>query len=108
MLSQVNGPDPIRNPLVTGSKVGLSARTPPTETMLGEPNVPTQLSSGAPTMLAAAASMFLPVTPLFQVPRPQADQTWPGMMVTPPRKNSVKGPLDLRFKSRVNSSSTLM
>ena len=57
---------------------------------------------------------FLPVTPLFQVLALQADQTWPGMMVTPgnvvmpPMNSSVKGPLVLRLRSRVNSSKTLI
>src|SRR2546427_2556304 len=99
-------PDPIRKLFVTGSKVGLSARVPPTEIMLGEPKVPTQVSSAALTILVPA--MFLPVTSLFHVFAPQADQMWPGIMVTPPRKSSVNGPLALRLRSTVNSSKTLM
>src|SRR5882762_7422427 len=106
MLSQVYGPDPIRKLFATGSKVGLSARTPPTLVMLGAPKCPTQVSSAESTMLVPA--MFLPVTPLFQVLELQADQIWPGIMVIPPMNNSVNGPLALRFKSRVNSSRTLM
>src|SRR5437016_5222726 len=83
ILSQVYGPDPIRKLFATGSKVGLSARTPLTVAMLGEPKIPTQTSSGAPTMLAPA--MSLPVTPLFQVLAPHADHMWPGMIVIDPR-----------------------
>src|SRR2546428_139478 len=103
---QVYGPDPVRKLFVMGSKIGLSARTPPTIAMLGAPKSPTQLSSEAFTMFVPAT--FLPVTPVFQVLAPQADQTWPGMMVTSPMRSSVNGPLALRFRSRVYSSSTLM
>src|SRR3989442_16005446 len=106
ILWQVYGPDPVRKLFVMGSKIGLSARTPPTIAMLGAPKSPTQLSSEAFTMFVPAT--FLPVTPVFQVLAPQADQTWPGMMVTPPMRSSVNGPLALRFRSRVYSSSTLM
>src|SRR3989442_4059289 len=84
ILWQVYGPDPIRKLFVMGSKIGLSARTPPTVAMLGEANVPTQLSSAAFTILVPA--MFLPVTPLFQVLAPQADQTCPGIIVIEPMK----------------------
>src|SRR5438132_8679120 len=89
-----------------GSKIGLSARTPPTEATFGAPKSPTQLSSEAFTMFVP--STILPVTPMFQVLAPQADQIWPGMMVTPPMRSSVNGPSALRFRSRVYSSSTLM
>src|SRR5437667_12384996 len=106
MLWQVYGPDPMRKLFVMGSKVGLSARTAPTLVMLGAPNCPTQVSSAALAMFVPA--MFLPVTPLFQALTPQADQMWPGIMVIPPMNNSGNGPLALRFKSRVNSSKTLM
>src|SRR5437867_2809305 len=112
ILWQVYGPDPMRKLFATGSKVGLSARTPPTVAMLGEPNCPTQVSSATLTILEPAR--FLPVKPLFQVLALQADQPWPGMMVTPgnvvmpPMNSSVKGPLVLRLRSRVNSSKTLM
>src|SRR6267378_6018575 len=106
MLWQVNGPDPIRKLFFMGSKIGLSARTPPTVAMLGAPNCPTQLSSEAFTTIVPAT--FLPVTPVFHALAPQADQTWPGIIVTPPTKSSVNGPSDLRFRSRVYSSSTLM
>src|SRR5690348_7282583 len=106
MLWQVNALDPIRKLFVTGSNVGLSARVPPTVTMLGAPNAPTQAVSGALTMFVPEIS--LPVTPLFQVLAPQPDQMWPGIMVMPPRNSSVNGPLALRFRSNVNSSKTLM
>src|SRR5207244_10713579 len=94
MLSQVYGPDPMRKLFVIGSKVGLSARTPPTLVMLGAPKCPTQVSSAALTMLVPA--MFLPVTPLFQVLAAQADQMWPGIMVIPRMNNPENGRLDLR------------
>src|SRR2546428_13980200 len=71
--------------------------------MLGAPNAPTQLSSGALTTVVPA--MFLPVTPVFQMPAPHADQMWPGIMVTSP--TPVKGPGPLRLRSRVNSSRIL-
>src|SRR2546427_8852229 len=106
MLWQVYALDPIRKLFVTGSKVGLSARVPPTVTMLGARNAPMQASSGAVTMLVPEIS--LQVTPPFHVLAPQADHMWPGIMVTPPRKSSVNGPLALRLRSRVNSSRTLM
>src|SRR2546422_5902546 len=70
--------------------------------MLGEPNAPMQLSSGALTTVVPA--MFLPITPLFQPPR-HADQMWPGIIVTSP--TPVKGPGPLRLRSRVNSSRIL-
>src|SRR5712664_2769751 len=108
MLWQVYGPDPMSRLLAMTSTVGLAAlvSTPRTGTlvMLGEAKVPTQVSSAADWMLVPA--MFLPVTPLFQVLAPQADQTWPGSMVMPPKKSSVNGPLALRLRSRVNSSMT--
>src|SRR5439155_3716528 len=106
MLWHVNALDPMRKLFVTGSKVGLSARVPPTVTMLGAPNAPMQAVSGALTMLVPEIS--LPVTPLFHVLAPQADQMWPGIMVIPPRKSSVNGPLAFRLRSTVNSSKTLM
>src|SRR3989442_6055995 len=109
MLSQVYGPDPIKKPFVTGSKSTLAAGILFKVTMLGELNVPTQLSWSALTILLPA--MFLPVKPLFHVfvpCVPQLDQTCPGMMVTSPIDNSVNGPLILRLRSRVNSSRTLM
>src|SRR5260370_23471269 len=111
MLSQVYGPDPMSRLFAMTSTVGWSQRvaTPATrqaEDMLGEAKCPTQVSSGALTMLMPA--MFLPVTPVFHVVALQADQTWPGIMVMPPIKSSVNGLLALRFRSRVNSSSTFM
>src|SRR6266540_2928893 len=106
MLWQVYGPDPMRKLFATGSKAGSLAGTPPTVTMLGELNVPTHASSAAVTTLVPAT--FLPVTPLFQVLAPQADQRWPGIMVIPPRNSSVNGPLVLRLRSRVNWSRTTM
>src|SRR5947199_9193321 len=105
MLWHWNGPDPMRKLFAIGSKAGLSADTPFTTATLGEPNAPTQLSSAAATMLVP--TRFLPRTPLFHVLAPHPDQTWPGMMVMPPRKSSVNGPLALRFRSTVNSSRTL-
>src|SRR5690349_6727426 len=106
MLWHVYEPDPIKKLFVTGSKYGLSARTPPTVAILGAPKRPTQLSSAASTILVPA--IFLPVTPVFQILAPHADHTWPGMMVMPPIRSSVNGPLALRLRSRVYSSSTLM
>src|SRR5437660_10671249 len=100
MLWQVYALDPIRKLFVTGSKVGLSARVPPTVTMLGAPNAPTHASSGALTMFVPEIS--LPVTPLFHVLAPQADHRWPGIMVMSPIPVSVKRPLALRLTSRVN------
>src|SRR5437016_9208437 len=88
----------------TTSTVGLSARvgTPPTSTvvMLGAAKFPTQVSSGALTMLLPAT--FLPVTPLFQVLALQADQTWPGMMVTP--GNVVMPPMNSSVRSEEHTS----
>src|SRR5438132_14262778 len=89
-----------------GSKIGLSARTPPTVAMLGAPKCPTQLTSEAFTILVP--TMFLLVTPVFHVLAPQADPTWPGIMVTPPTRSSVNGPSALRLRSRVYSSITLI
>src|SRR6267143_2066578 len=106
MLWHVNALDPIRKLLVTGSKVGLSARVVPTVTMLGAPNAPMHASSGALTMFVP--EMSLPVTPLFHVLAPQADQMWPGIVVMPPMESSVNGPLAFRLRSKVNSSMTLM
>src|SRR3989442_11523741 len=102
MLWQVYALDPIRKLFVTGSKVGLSARVPPTVTMLGAPNAPMQAVSGAVTMFVPEIS--LPVTPLFQVLAPQADQMWPGIMVMSPMGAAGKGPAPLKLISRVNSS----
>src|SRR2546425_13119435 len=106
MLWHDHGPDPMRKLFATTSKLELSARTPLTVTMLGEAKVPTHISSAALTMFVPAA--FLPVTPLFHALAPQADQMWPGIIVTPPMESSVKGPLALKLRSRVNSSKTLM
>src|SRR5438552_18373954 len=96
----------MRKLFAIGSKVGLSARTPPTIAMLGDPNIPTQLSSGALTM--DEPRMFLLVVLVFHVPAPQADQTWPGIIVTEPMTASVKGPLVLRLRSKVTWSRTFM
>src|SRR5213595_442547 len=106
MLWHVNALDPMRKLFVTGSKVGLSARVPPTVTMLGAPNAPMQVSSGAVTMLVP--EMSLPVTPLSKVLALQADQMGPGIMVIQPTKSTVNGPLALRLRSTVYSSKTLM
>src|SRR2546425_5655192 len=89
-----------------GSKIGLSARTPPTIAMLGAPKSPTQLSSEAFTMFVPAT--FLPVTPVPQALAPHTAQISREMVEAPAMRSTENRLILVSFVARIYSKSTVV